>query len=134
MASELRVNTLKDASGNNSVATSVVFGGTAKGFVYYDMASTSALKSFNFSSITDNAVGGHTVTMATAMDSINYATTAGCGRMDSGTYGFLETQMNVAAAIVPNTTTAYQYIVVRHDAGAYMDADRVNFAVHGDLA
>ena len=27
MASELRVNTLKDASGNNSVATSVVFGG-----------------------------------------------------------------------------------------------------------
>ena len=54
--------------------------------------------------------------------------------MDSGTYGFLETQMNVAAAIVPNTTTAYQYIVVRHDAGAYMDADRVNFAVHGDLA
>ena len=98
------------------------------------MAGTSASKSFNFSSITDNAVGGHTVTMATAMDSINYATTAGCGRMDSGTYGFLETQMNVAAAIVPNTTTAYQYIVVRHDAGAYMDADRVNFAVHGDLA
>ena len=30
MASELRVNTLKDASGNNSIATSVVFNGTAK--------------------------------------------------------------------------------------------------------
>ena len=30
MASELRVNTLKDASGNNSVATSVVFNGTCK--------------------------------------------------------------------------------------------------------
>ena len=30
MASELRVNTLKDASGNNSIATSFVAGGSAK--------------------------------------------------------------------------------------------------------
>ena len=30
MASELRVNTLKDASGNNSIATSVVHNGVAK--------------------------------------------------------------------------------------------------------
>ena len=32
MASELRVNTLKDASGNNSIATSFVAGGSAKHF------------------------------------------------------------------------------------------------------
>ena len=36
MASELRVNTLKDASGNNSVATSVLFGGSAKAWVQYE--------------------------------------------------------------------------------------------------
>ena len=30
MASILRVNTLTDASSNNSIATSVVFGGSAK--------------------------------------------------------------------------------------------------------
>ena len=30
MASELRVNTLKDAAGNNSIATSFVAGGSAK--------------------------------------------------------------------------------------------------------
>ena len=129
--STLKADTIQSTSGG---AVTLTNQSAVKGFVYYDMAGTSASKSLNFSSISDNAVGGHTVTMATAMDSINYATTAGCGRMDSGTYGFLETQMNVAAAIVPNTTTAYQYIVVRHDAGAYMDADRVNFAVHGDLA
>ena len=129
--STLKADTVQSTSGG---AVTLTNQSAVKGFVYYDMAGTTPSKSFNFSSITDNAVGGHTVTMATAMDSINYATTAGCGRMDSGTYGFLETQMNVAAAIVPNTTTAYQYIVVRHDAGAYMDADRVNFAVHGDLA
>ena len=33
MASELRVNTLKDASGNNSVTTSIIFNGTATVFL-----------------------------------------------------------------------------------------------------
>ena len=33
MASELRVNTIKDASGNNSVATSVLFGGSGKAWI-----------------------------------------------------------------------------------------------------
>ena len=41
MASELRVNTLKDASGNNSVATSVVFAWCAKAWVNYDAQNAS---------------------------------------------------------------------------------------------
>ena len=36
MASELRVNTLKDAAGNNSIATSFVAGGSAKAWVFYN--------------------------------------------------------------------------------------------------
>ena len=35
MASELRVNTLKDASGNNSIAMSFVAPASAKYFVHY---------------------------------------------------------------------------------------------------
>ena len=35
MASELRVNTLKDAAGNNSIATSFVAGGSAKAWVNF---------------------------------------------------------------------------------------------------
>ena len=38
MASELRVNTLKDASGNNSIATSFVANGSAKAWVLGDSA------------------------------------------------------------------------------------------------
>ena len=34
MASELRVNTLKDASGNNSIATSFVAGGQCESKIY----------------------------------------------------------------------------------------------------
>ena len=36
MASELRVNTLKDAAGNNSIATSFVAGGSAKTWVNFN--------------------------------------------------------------------------------------------------
>ena len=55
MASELRVNTLKDASGNNSVATSVVFNGTAKAWVNFNGTGTIATRdSNNVSSLTDN--------------------------------------------------------------------------------
>ena len=56
MASELRVNTLKDASGNNSVATSTVAGGSAKGWVNFngtatfDSSDTEIRDSFNITS------------------------------------------------------------------------------------
>ena len=39
MASELRVNTLKDASGNNSIATSTVFNGSAKNWTLITVSS-----------------------------------------------------------------------------------------------
>ena len=56
MASELRVNTLKDASGNNSVGLSFVANGSAKAYANNDSVS-SYLKSFNVSSFTDLGTG-----------------------------------------------------------------------------
>ena len=68
MASELRVNTLKDASGNNSVATSTVAQGSAKSWVNFDGIGTVAARdSFNFSSLTDNGTGTYAVTITNAM-------------------------------------------------------------------
>ena len=64
MASELRVNTLKDASGNNSVATSTVAQGSAKGFVRYDQDGDTNENSFNVSSIADNATGRFTISLS----------------------------------------------------------------------
>ena len=57
MASELRVNTLKDASGNNSVATSVVAQGSLKGFAFYHQSLDTTGSTFNIASITDSATG-----------------------------------------------------------------------------
>ena len=42
MASELRVNTLKDASGNNSVATSIIYGGATRTWVNFDGTASGA--------------------------------------------------------------------------------------------
>ena len=57
MASELRVNTLKDAAGNNSIATSFVAGGSAKAWNNTNSAGTTINDSFNISSLTDVDTG-----------------------------------------------------------------------------
>ena len=58
MASILRVNTLTDASSNNSVATSVLHNGTSKAWVNFNGTGTPAARdSYNQSSLTDNGTG-----------------------------------------------------------------------------
>ena len=44
MASILRVNTLTDASSNNSIATSFVAGGSAKAWIDHTQITTSAIR------------------------------------------------------------------------------------------
>ena len=73
MASELRVNTLKDASGNNSVALSTVAEGSAKA---WSRSSSSALvDSFNCSGFTDNGAGDFTVAFSNAFSNSTFACT-----------------------------------------------------------
>ena len=84
MASELRVNTLKDAAGANSVAMTYVAGGSAKAWVNFDFASTTERDALNLSSITDNGTADMTLTLSNAMGNANYATTGMSGEV-SGT-------------------------------------------------
>lgn len=74
MASELRVNTLKDASGNNSIGLSYVAEGSTKSWVNYDMTGTpSARDSFNHSSITDNGQGDGSLNFTSNFNAATYA-------------------------------------------------------------
>ena len=74
MASELRVNTLKDATGNNSIATSFVAGGSAKAWFNYNGSGTIAYRdSFNCASLTDHATGDHSVNFTSSMTSDDYS-------------------------------------------------------------
>jgi len=73
MASELRVNTLKDAAGSNEVATSTVAQGSAKAYVNINGLGTIAIRSSsNAASITDNGTGNYTVTFTSAMNNAEY--------------------------------------------------------------
>ncbi len=63
MASELRVNTLKDASGNNSVAMTYVAEGTAKSWGAQITTNGTAGDTFNISSITDLGSSKNTIAL-----------------------------------------------------------------------
>jgi hypothetical protein len=78
MASELRVNTLKDASGNNSVALSTVSNGSAKMVINYDHAAATIRSSTNASSVADDATGKFTISYTSSMSDANYSPSAIC--------------------------------------------------------
>ena len=73
MASELRVNTLKDASGNNSVAMEYVAGGSAKAWSNYNQVTPAVTGSMNIASVTDVSTGKHTVNFTSSMADTTYA-------------------------------------------------------------
>ena len=83
MASELRVNTLKDAAGNNSIGMSYVAEGSAKVWINFNGTGTIATRaSINVTSITDGGTGLYTVTIANDMGNVNYSTTGAAGEND----------------------------------------------------
>ena len=127
MASELRVNTLKDASGNNSVATSVVFSGTPKSWVNFDQNNASSTaeirQSFNTSGITDEGTGLSAVSYTNNFNYADYGIGSAFNR--TGTDDFLNTYYNHTTAL-----TNYQH----YSSGSSADSDDMGAIVCGDLA
>ena len=137
MASELRVNTLKDASGNNSVATSTVASGSAKTWVVYDFSSgLTTFDSFSVSSMTDAGTGLATVNFTNSYGNAHYAM-AGCSSGGTGNslFNIIQSSGN------PKTTSACTMLSkLMTDAstnGAPHDitaGDGEHVVFHGDLA
>ena len=126
MASELRVNTLKDASGNNSVATSVIAEGTAKAWANIDGAGTVAFRdSFNTSGLTDNGTGDYTTSFSTSFGNANYSFTY-CGASDGA-----ETTYQMKSASMAVGTHQIQ---LKNAAGTVTARNFICGTFHGDLA
>jgi len=117
MASELRVNTLKDASGNNSTATSTIFNGTAKAWTFFDGGATtpSHADSFNASTLTDIGTGNQKFAYTSNMSNANFAF-GGAAIVDETTFGLL----------------SGSEIAGTHARGA--NANSISVTIHGDLA
>ena len=78
MASILRVDTLTDASSNNSVPMATVNQGTAKAW-YLASNSASLTDSFNISSGSDGGTGNYTYNYSNAFSNANYSVSGVCG-------------------------------------------------------
>jgi len=127
MASELRVNTLKDAAGNNSIATSFVAGGSAKAYGNVtQISTTSYADSFNSSSISDSGTGNFVTTRTTNMNNANYSTTGAVMANRAG---------NMTANLGDTYTTSQtEFVTCDTRSVGLTDYDKSCFQISGDLA
>ena len=142
MASELRVDTLKDSSGSNSVGMAYVAGGSSKAWVNFNGTGTIAARdSLNLSSLTDNAAGDYTVTFSSALGNTNYAPTGmqqiGITSTDAAlTSVMIRTNTNASGTATTMTTTANR-IVTKYVSTSNLnenDSAIVTYKTDGDLA
>ena len=142
MASELRVDTLKDSSGNNSIGMAYVAGGSSKAWVNFNGTGTIAARdSLNLSSLTDNAAGDYTVTFSSALGNTNYAPTGmqqiGITSTDAAlTSVMIRTNTNASGTATTMTTTANR-IVTKYVSTSNLnenDSAIVTYKTDGDLA
>ena len=133
MASELRVNTLKDASGNNSIATSFVAGGSAKAWVNFNGTGTPAInESLNMSSLSDDGTGKYDLNVSSAFSNANHSPVGsmiGDGSTSYRSYGLV-------ASLSANTASKIDVSTVNTGDGIQANTDYTSVNVHGlgDLA
>jgi len=133
MASELRVNTLKDASGNNSIATSFVAGGSAKAWVNINGSSgtPTAADSLNVSSLTDNSTGRYAPVLTSAMGNTNFCPG---GHSNFHAADSFNVPGGVGLACNNAITTTTSTFEVSNYYTNYIDVKYCFVDVHGDLA
>ena len=130
MASELRVDTLKDASGNNSVATSTVASGSAKAWCLFESDGTAAITdSFNFGSITDNGTGDYSFAITNNMSNGNYCVPCGTVKDTGG-----QTTNIAVDHDNPPSASVLRMLCVDDYTQAQRDGELQSFNVLGDLA
>jgi len=134
MASILRVNTLTDASSNNSTAMSTINQGTAKAWSNINQTSTQAIRdSFNVSSISDVAVGRTSVNVSNSLSANTYHANLTlrmqAGTSNDGSAGGIDTSDGTNAI-----TTSQHQLTYRQQNGTDTDTPYGGSLILGDLA
>ena len=123
MASELRVTTIANNAGSESVGTTYVVNGSAKQWTNFNQTNHSTRDSHNQSSLTDDGAGLSTINFANSMNNANY-----CVHNTKGNEG------NRGFHSVRSTATGNYKIDSRQETGSETDASIQMCNVHGDLA
>ena len=138
MVSELRVNTLKDASGNNSVGISYVAEGTAKSWTTHQHGDT-VDDSFNQSSLTDSGTGLFICNFSSNMASAKYIVGGGVGVYSSNGRGGDFSGMNMVGGGTDSRASDHCDVVIQVSSSGssnsiLSDRDWSMHIFHGDLA
>jgi len=125
MASELRVTTIANNAGTESVNTTYVVNGSAKAWANFDgdAGTVAARNSLNVSGFTDNGTGDYTVSFTSSMSAADYSASYCHDNRSSFTSG---AQVDELAA---GSFKARAGI-----SGSAVDADESCVSVLGDLA
>lgn len=144
MASILRVNTLTDASSNNSVALATISQGTTKTWVNYDAVDQATRGSLNQSSLTDHATGEFTTIHSNNFNSAEDKCVSTC-EFNTANEGSSESAGNLRGGThsSQNGGTAQSTSSLRWDTyqgstsssdGSHVDFDGCYCMIIGDLA
>ena len=138
MASILRVDTLTDASSNNSTAMSTINQGTAKAWIAHDGTSTGAARdSFNNSSLTDLSTGLYKYNFTNNFSAAKSYTNNGCMGHSSDHLTYIKqiNPHNSNDILTSSVEVGAMYIGTSgsHDFGTH-DYDYVNHSALGDIA
>ena len=129
MASILRVNTLTDASSNNSTPMATVNQGTAKSWINFNGESTVATRdSFNVSTLTDVTTATYNITFSNNLSNADYVTTGTGG--DTNAAGVIICQPH--ASLEPTTSVCRVTCLQAHATST--DEPYIGALIHGDSA
>lgn len=121
MASELRLTTLANNAGTESVDTTYVINGSAKQWATFDGTTNTVDDSFNVASLTDNSTGNY---------SANFT-----NNMSNGLYALsLTGSWNRSYGLADARTTSYSRAKNANFSLTGVDADDLHHVVTGDLA
>ena len=130
MASELRVDTLKDSSGNNSVGMSYVANGSAKAWNHYtQVSSVSITDSFNVSSISDITTGVTQTSFTTSMANAAYIV-SGSHNLPGGNSASIVSGYDNSGDFATGTVSISTF----NASSGRVDCSKAQMAVNGELA
>ena len=129
MASELRVTTIANNAGTESVNTTYVVNGSAKAWVEFDHTTNTRNSSLNVSSVADSDTGKFTSSFTNAFSS---ATDYSCVGMSRGYHMIVDTDSNSKVSGSVKVRTWY----VSSTSGGRTSSDLYHNSVNctGDLA
>ena len=136
MASELRVTTIANNAGTESVDTTYVVNGSAKAWALFDQTVPQLDDSFNTSSLTDTSTGRGDLNWTNAMSNNTYTSAFNIGYFSVANAYMGGVYDDSTIPGKTRTASKFYFAVTYGDnsATSFIDYSYLQIVIHGDLA